>query len=78
MGHFLKGSQIVLLSSRFFVSRIDPPLFPFGRFSFDMAPAGAIKLLLEDDLEYSLALVDFVKVIVESEEVVVVAAEELV
>ena len=78
MGHFLKGSQIVLLSSRFFVSRIDPPLFPFGRFSLDMAPAGAIKLLLEDDLEFSLALVDVVKVIVVSVEVVVVAVEELV
>ena len=43
-----------------------------------MVPAVAIKLLLEDDLEFSLALVDVVKVIVVSEEVVVVAVEELV
>ena len=78
MGHFLKGSQIVLLSSRFFVSRIDPPLLPFDRFSLDMVPAVAIKLLLEDDLEFSLAFVDVVKVIVVSEEVVVMAVEELV
>ena len=77
VGHFLKGSQIVLLSSRFFVSRIDPPLLPFGRLSLDMVPAVAIKLLLEDDLEFSLVLVDVVKVIVVSEEVVVVAVEEL-
>ena len=76
MGHFLKGSQIVLLSSRFFVSRIDPPLLPFDRFSLDMVPAVAIKLLLEDDLEYSLALVDVVKVIGVSIEVVVVGVEE--
>ena len=78
MGHFLKGSQIVLLSSRFFVSRRDPPLLPFGRFSLDMVPAVAIKLLLEDDLEFSLALGDVVKVIVVSIEVVVVVVEELV
>ena len=77
MGHFLKGSQIVLLSSRFFVSRIDPPLLPFGRLSLDMVPAVAIKLLLEDDLEFSLALVDVVEVIGVSVGVVVVAIEEL-
>ena len=59
------------MSSRFFVSRIDPPLLPFGRLSLDMVPAVAIKLLLEDDLEFSLALV----VVVEE---VVVAVEELV
>ena len=76
VGHFLKGSQIVLLSSRFFVSRIDPPLLPFGRLSLDMVPAVAIKLLLEDDLEYSLALVDVVEVIGVSIEVVLVAVEE--
>ena len=66
------------MSSRFFVSRIDPPLLPFGRLSLDMVPAVAIKLLLENDLEFSLALVDVVKVIVVSVEVVVVAVEELV